>query len=95
MSLGGGDTRRFDVIDFNGGLVGSSNPICDVLVKDLSTDARGVIVTKAAIESFEWGVRVVDWGGPHETVGFVGVVGEWRRRGAIWDGMGFERWAGV
>ena len=72
----GGYARRFEVIDFDRGLVGSPDPIWDMLMEDLSTHARSVIVAKAAIELFKGRIRIVSKGGPHEVVGPVGVVGE-------------------
>lgn len=63
-----------DVIDFDRGLVGSSDPVCDMLVEDLSTYAGGVVVTKAAVELFKGGIRVVSNGGPDEVVTVAEVV---------------------
>ena len=71
-----GDGRRFDMIDFSCGLVWSSDPICDVLVKNLPTNARSTVIAKTTIELFERGIRVVGRRGPHETVSLVGIAGE-------------------
>ena len=86
------------MVDFYRGLIGSSDPVCDVLLKNLSTHARSIVVAKATIEIFKGRIRVVDSGRPHEVVRPVGVIGEWggvRWRIAIRHGTGFEGWARV
>ena len=72
----GGYPRCFDVIDFDRELAGSSDPICDVLVKDLSTYAGSIFVAKTAIEILKGGIHVVSDGGPDEVVNIAGVVGK-------------------